>query len=56
MATLRHRGFPVIGALFLLMAAIKLIQGESWVVWFLLSLPFGALRLFSARKPERTDA
>ena len=40
-------GFPVLGVTFLALAAVKLVQGESWVVWAILGCVFGGLRIFA---------
>ena len=40
-------GVPVIGAIFLLLAVVKLMQGEAWVVWAILGVLFGGLGIFS---------
>ena len=49
MDQLQKTGFPIIGAVFLALGIFKLVQGESWVVWFILGIVFGGLGLFSRR-------
>lgn len=44
-----RKSVPVIGIIFLLLAIMKFVQGESWVVWLILAIAFGALRLFPSR-------
>jgi hypothetical protein len=39
-------GVPIIGAVFLLLALFKLVQGEPWVVWAILGFLFGGLGIF----------
>ena len=40
-------GFPILGAIFLALAVLKLVQGENWVVWAILGVLFGGLGIFS---------
>lgn len=50
MDTAKKAGFPLIGAIFLALAAVKLLQGDDWVVWAILGVLFGGLGIFRARK------
>ncbi len=43
-------GFPVLGVIFLAVAAINLLRGENWIVWAILGFLFGGLGIFRARK------
>jgi len=47
------KGFPLIGVIFLTLGVLKLIQGDSWVVWFILGTVFGGLGMFSRRKGKQ---
>ncbi len=47
-----HKSLPVIGIIFLLLAILKFVQGENWIVWFILAIAFGALRLFPSRESD----
>ncbi|WP_169817019.1 hypothetical protein [Paraurantiacibacter namhicola] len=47
---LKKRGFPLIGAIFLGVGVVKLLQGGGWIVWFLLAFLFGAFSLFKSNK------
>lgn len=49
MDQLQKTGFPILGAVFLALGIFKLVQGESWVVWFILGIVLGGLGLFSRR-------
>ena len=49
-------GFPVLGLVFLVLAISKFMQGESWVVWAILSFVFGGARLFAAKGSEGNRA
>jgi hypothetical protein len=47
-------GFPLVGVVFLGLAAVKLMQGDSWVVWAILGFLFGGFGIFSrAAKGDR---
>ena len=50
MGDVTKKGFPVIGVIFLALAAWNLLRGESWVVWAILGVLFGGLAVFSRRK------
>ncbi len=43
-------GLPVLGAIFLALALFKFLQGDDWVVWLILGLLFGGLRIFVSKK------
>ncbi|WP_215229853.1 hypothetical protein [Erythrobacter sp. 3-20A1M] len=43
-------GFPVIGVVFLVLAAINLLRGDNWIVWLILGVVFGGLGIFRSRK------
>jgi hypothetical protein len=45
-------GAPLLGIVFLALAFLKLLQGKPWVVWAILAVLFGALRLFAAKAPR----
>jgi hypothetical protein len=40
-------GFPIVGVIFLALAAFKFFQGEGWVVWAILGFIFGGFGVFS---------
>lgn len=50
MERLQKTGFPLIGAIFLALGVLRLLQGDSWVVWIILGVLFGGLGIFSRRK------
>ncbi len=39
-------GVPVIGIIFLLLAAFKFVNGDAWVVWAILGFLFGGFGIF----------
>lgn len=41
-------GFPLIGVIFLALAALKFVNGGNWVVWALLGFLFGGFGVFSS--------
>ena len=41
-------GLPIVGVVFLLLALFKFLQGENWVVWLILGIVFGGLRIFAS--------
>lgn len=50
MERLQKTGFPLIGAIFLALGVLRLVQGDSWMVWIILGVLFGGLGIFSRRK------
>ena len=44
-------GFPIIGVVFLLLAVMKFVNGDSWVVWAILGFLFGGFSIFSMKRP-----
>ncbi|MAL00218.1 MAG: hypothetical protein CL807_08765 [Citromicrobium sp.] len=44
------KGFPVIGFVFLVLGLVKFVQGDDWVVWFILGIVFGGLGIFGRGK------
>lgn len=42
-------GVPIIGVIFLALAVMKLINGDSWVVWAILGFLFGGFGIFANR-------
>tara|TARA_R100001129_G_scaffold103864_1_gene70955 strand:+ start:80 stop:265 length:186 start_codon:yes stop_codon:yes gene_type:complete len=47
------KGAPVLGLVFLVLALVKFLQGDDWVVWMILGIVFGGLGVFSRGK--KTD-
>ncbi|MEG3180572.1 hypothetical protein [Sphingomonas sp. LT1P40] len=43
-------GLPLLGIVFLALAIFKFVQGESWVVWLILGIIFGGLRIFASKR------
>ena len=43
-------GFPVVGVIFLVLALVKFLQGDDWVVWAILGFLFGGFGIFSRGK------
>ncbi len=56
MEAAKKAGFPVIGAIFLALAFFKLVQGESWVVWFVLGFVFGGFGIFNLNRSQGDQA
>ncbi len=54
-STVRN-GLPVIGIVFLMLAAYKLAKGDPWVVWAILGFLFGGFGAFRKIRSGRTDA
>jgi hypothetical protein len=52
MGEVREKGFPLIGAIFLLLGLFKLFSGGDWVVWIILGVVFGGVGMFGQRKGE----
>ena len=48
METVTKAGFPIVGVIFLALAAFKFLQGGNWVVWAILGVLFGGLAAFRA--------
>ena len=40
---------PIIGAIFLLLAVIKFLNGTPWIVWVILGFLFGGFGIFAKR-------
>jgi len=47
-------GLPVIGLIFLVLAAFKMGQGEPWVVWAILGFLFGGFGIFKINQSGGT--
>ena len=52
MRQIQEKGFPLVGVVFLALGVFKLIQGDDWVVWFILGVVFGGLGWFSRRRTD----
>ena len=52
MRQIQEKGFPLVGVVFLALGVFKLIQGDDWVVWFILGVVFGGLGWFSRRRAD----
>lgn len=50
-----RKGFPLIGVIFLMLAAVKLLNGDPWVVWVILGFLFGGFGVFSKKQDRGTD-
>ena len=50
METVKKKGFPLVGGVFLGMAIYEFLQGDDWVVWAILGVLFGGLGIFRNRK------
>ena len=44
------KGVPAIGIIFLVLALVKFLQGDNWVVWLILGVVFGGLGIFGLGK------
>ena len=42
---------PVIGVIFLSLAAFKFFKGDPWVVWAILGFLFGGFGIFNLKRP-----
>lgn len=49
MANAPQKTSGVIGAIFLAVAVVQLLQGDNWVVWAILGVLFGGLTFFKRR-------
>ncbi|MCW3847826.1 hypothetical protein OF829_11300 [Sphingomonas sp. LB-2] len=43
-------GVPILGVIFLALALFKFVQGDSWVVWFVLGFVFGGFGIFNLNR------
>ena len=50
MEHVKAKGFPLVGAIFLLLGVFKFINGKDWIVWVILGVLFGGLGIFSWNK------
>jgi hypothetical protein len=50
------KGVPVIGVIFLALACFKFVQGEPWVVWFVLGFVFGGFGIFNLNRSKGDQA
>ena len=46
----QKKGFPLIGAIFLLLGLFKMVSGGDWLVWIILGVLFGGLGALSWKK------
>ncbi|HEY0623679.1 hypothetical protein [Sphingomonas sp.] len=44
------KSLPLIAIIFLMLAVLKFLQGGNWIVWLILAVLFGALRLLPSSK------
>ena len=56
MSKISKAGFPFVGALFLALGVLKLVQGENWVVWAILGVLFGGLGIFSWKRSDGDES
>ncbi len=49
MANATKAGVPILGIIFLALAVMKFINGDSWVVWAILGFLFGGFGIFAGR-------
>jgi hypothetical protein len=52
MGNMQKKGFPLIGAIFLLLGLFKLFTGGDWVVWIIIGILFGGLGALSWTKDK----
>ncbi|WP_324260273.1 hypothetical protein U4960_08760 [Altererythrobacter sp. H2] len=50
MGEIGKKGLPVVGIIFLALAAFKFLQGDDWVVWLILGFLFGGFGVFARNK------
>jgi uncharacterized membrane protein YecN with MAPEG domain len=50
-----RKSLPVIGIIFLLLAILKFVQGGNWIVWLILAILFGAMRLIPSSQSTAPD-
>ncbi len=55
MASKLKLGGGFIGLLFLAVGVIKLVQGDDWVVWFILGFLFGGFGVFGSKAKESDE-
>ncbi len=53
MANAGKAAFPVLGFVFLALGVIQFLKGDSWVVWIILGILFGALAIFRRNASPR---
>ena len=46
------KGFPVVGAIFLILAVVEFLQGDDWLVWAILGFLFGGFGIFGSGKRD----
>ena len=51
-----RKSLPVIGIIFLLLAILKFVQGGNWIVWLILAILFGAMRLLPSSESTAPDS
>ncbi|MEL7783295.1 hypothetical protein AAG607_09715 [Citromicrobium bathyomarinum] len=50
-----NKGFPVVGVIFLVLAVVKFLQGDDWVVWAILGFLFGGFGVFGSQSRKVGD-
>ncbi len=50
MGNVQKKGFPFIGAMFLVLGLFKLFTGGDWLVWIIIGVLFGGLGALSWKK------
>ena len=50
------KGAPILGVFFLVFGLAKMVQGDDWVVWFVLGIVFGGLGVFGRFGKREGDA
>jgi hypothetical protein len=50
METVKNKGFPIVGIIFLLLGVFKFINGGHWIVWMILGVLLGGLSIFNKKQ------
>ena len=50
-----NKGFLVVGVIFLVLAVVKFLQGDDWVVWAILGFLFGGFGVFGSQSRKVGD-
>ncbi|WP_164474696.1 hypothetical protein [Aurantiacibacter marinus] len=51
MAVTPKNGMQGVGVIFIILAAVQMLKGDSWIVWLILGFLFGGFGYFSSKKP-----
>ena len=49
------KGLPIVGIIFLVLALVKFLQGDDWIVWLLLGFLMGGFGIFGLGNGGKGD-